>query len=48
MTPSSRRVSVMRVREVDQRDQRFQRVVAVRAASGDVQEQIDLRRRGND
>ena len=37
-----------RVGEVDQRDQRFQRVITVRAPSGDVQEQIDLRGRGND
>ena len=37
-----------RVGEVDQREQRLERVIAVRAASGDVQEQIDLRRRGND
>ena len=47
MTPSSRRVSVTVSARSMQRDQRFQRVVAVRAPSGDVQEQVDLGRRGN-
>jgi hypothetical protein len=36
------------VREVDQREQRLDRVVAVGATSGDVQEQVDLRRRCDD
>ena len=35
-------------REIDQREQRLERVIAVGAPAGDVQEQVDLRRRRDD
>jgi hypothetical protein len=37
-----------RVREVDRREERLERVVAVGAPAGDVQEEVDLRRRRQD
>ena len=47
IAPSSRASSVIVSAQIDQREQRFERVIAVGAPPGDVQEEVDLRRRGN-
>ena len=46
MRPSARTVTPMLSRQVDELKERLQLVVAIRAASGDVQKEIELCGRG--